>query len=78
MVGYEKEGDPLVSPLAPSTGMTSLTLGVSYKISDQVELGGGISRTWLGNATPQTANRAQADFKDNSATALGLKVTYSF
>ncbi|QOL80252.1 OmpP1/FadL family transporter [Pseudooceanicola spongiae] len=78
MVGYEKEGDPLVSPLAPSTGMTSLTLGVSYKISDQVELGGGISRTWLGNATPQTANLAQADFKDNSATALGLKVTYSF
>lgn len=78
MVGYEKEGDPLVSPLAPSTGMTSLTLGVSYKVTDQVEIGGGISHIWLGDATPQTGGAARADFTDNSATALGLKISYSF
>ena len=58
--------------------MTSLTLGVSYKVSEQVEIGGGISQTWIGDATPQTGGTARADFTDNSATALGLKVTYSF
>lgn len=77
-VGYEKPGDKLVSPLAPSTGLTSLTLGVSYKVTDAFEVAGGVSKTWLGDAQPQTGGSARADFTDNTATAFGLKLIYSF
>ncbi|QPM89534.1 OmpP1/FadL family transporter [Pseudooceanicola algae] len=78
MLVYEPEGDPMVSPLAPKTGMTGIQLGMSYLVSDQVEISGGISYLMLGDATPQTGGSARADFADNSITAVGLKVTYSF
>ncbi len=78
VVGYEAPGKALVSPLAPSTGRTSITLGGAYKLTEQVELSGGLSHTWLGDANPQTSDTARADFSGNSVTALGLKISYAF
>ncbi|NIZ08872.1 OmpP1/FadL family transporter [Pseudooceanicola sp. HF7] len=78
MVTYEPEGDPLVSPLAPRTGMKGITFGLAYKASDQVEISGGVSYMMLGDATPATSGTARADFSDNSYTAVGMKVSYSF
>ncbi|WP_010140840.1 OmpP1/FadL family transporter [Oceanicola sp. S124] len=77
-VAYEKGGDSLVSPLAPSNGKTQLSLGLSYKVTEAVEISGGISHVWLGDAQPQTADTPRASFTDNEATAFGLKIAYSF
>ncbi|GGE26839.1 membrane protein [Primorskyibacter flagellatus] len=77
-VGYEKEGDPLVSPLAPTNGRKSITLGASYKLSDTVELSGGISKIWVGDAQPATGGVGRGLFTDNSVTAVGLKIAYTF
>ncbi|PJE25942.1 Long-chain fatty acid transport protein [Pseudooceanicola antarcticus] len=79
-VAYEAAGDPLVSPLAPSTGSTQLSLGLSYQVTEALEVSGGVSYVWLGDATPETGtpDTPHADFNDNSATALGLKIAYRF
>ena len=76
-VSYEKEGNPLVSPLAPTNGKLGIGAGVKYTI-DNVEISGGVSYTKLGDANPQTANTGRASFTDNSALAFGLKIGYRF
>lgn len=78
MVGYEAEGDTLVSPLAPSTGKTSLSIGLSYKVTETFEVSGGVSKIWLGDATAAPGGNPVAPFEDNDATAFGLKVAYTF
>lgn len=78
MVGYEAEGDTLVSPLAPSTGKTSLSLGVSYKVTDTFEVSGGVSKIWVGDAIAAPGGVGVAPFEDNDATAFGVKFAYSF
>lgn len=79
-VAYEAAGDKLVSPLAPSTGSTSVSLGLAYKVTEQLEISGGISKIWLGDADPETGTPdvARAYFTDNDATAIGLKIAYTF
>ncbi|MGI3167827.1 OmpP1/FadL family transporter [Pseudooceanicola sp. C21-150M6] len=76
--GYEKEGDPLVSPLAPSTGRKSISVGASYKFNERVELSAGVSKVWLGDAQPATAGTARGSFDNNSVTAFGMKIAYTF
>ena len=78
MVGYEAEGDTLVSPLAPSTGKTSLSIGLSYKVTETFEVSGGVSKIWVGDATAAPGGNPVAPFEDNDATAFGLKVAYTF
>ncbi|MBY5974048.1 outer membrane protein transport protein [Ferrimonas balearica] len=78
MVGYEAEGDTLVSPLAPSTGKTSLSIGLSYKVTEAFEVSGGVSKIWVGDATAAPGGTPVAPFEDNDATAFGLKVAYTF
>ncbi|SNR70770.1 OmpP1/FadL family transporter [Puniceibacterium sediminis] len=79
-VAYEAAGDKLVSPLAPSTGYTSVTLGGSYSVTDSLTLSSGISYIWLGDAQPETGTPdvARADFENNSAVGLGVKIAYKF
>lgn len=78
-VGYEPEGDDdLVSPLAPTNGSYSLALGASYDVTSAMTLSGGVRYTWLGDAMPATADTARADFEDNDALSIGLRVGYSF
>ncbi|MFD2739343.1 OmpP1/FadL family transporter [Sulfitobacter aestuarii] len=78
-VGYQTKGeDDLVSPLAPTNGARWVSLGGSYKMTDQVKLSGGVRYTELGDAQPQTAGTARADFEDNSAVSVGFKISYNF
>ena len=43
-------------------------------------MSGGVSYIWLGDANPETGtpDTKRATFTDNSATAIGLKVAYTF
>ena len=77
-VAYEAPGDDLVSPLAPSTGFTQLGVGGAYDISEKVTLSGGVSYTWLGDAKPETDDDARADFEDNDAWGVGMKIAFKF
>lgn len=76
-IQYEEEGDPLVSPLGPSTGKLGITLAGTYT-QGNVKFTGGINYTKAGDATPATANTARATFSDTSALGVGFRVGYSF
>lgn len=79
-IGYEPEGsDDLVSPLAPTNGQYSLSIGGAYTM-DSWEISGGVRYVWLGDARPETGTPdvARANFTDNSALAIGLKVAYTY
>ncbi|KMW56923.1 Outer membrane transporter, OMPP1/FadL/TodX family [Candidatus Rhodobacter oscarellae] len=79
-VGYEPEGtDDLVSPLAPSNGNWSIGLGAQYK-TEAVTISGGVRYTKLGDARPETGtpDTARANFTDNSAVSVGMKIGFNF
>lgn len=79
-VGYEGKGeDELVSPLAPTNGLTSVQVGAQYAMG-QVTFTGGVRYTFLGDAQPETGTPdvARATFEGNDAVSLGLSVAYRF
>lgn len=79
-VSYEAAGSDLVSPLAPTNGNTTLTVGGAYSINENVTLSGGVSYAWLGDAKPETGTPdvARADFTDNHAVGVGMKIAFKF
>jgi hypothetical protein len=56
-----------------------VALGASYR-TGPVELSGGVRYTWLGDAKPETGTPdvARANFSDNDAVSVGLKLGYYF
>lgn len=77
---YEDSGsDDLVSPLAPTNGFQSLTVGLQYTL-DKVKISGGIRYTDLGDAFAETGtpDTARTSFTDNDAVSFGFKVGYYF
>lgn len=76
---YEPPGDRLKSPLAPTTGYQQIELGARYTV-DKWEIGAGMRYRWLGDAKPETGTPdvARADFRDNTALTLGVRVGYAF
>jgi long-chain fatty acid transport protein len=78
-LGYEKEGNPLVSPLAPTTGQKSIGVGLSYQMNN-AKITGGIRYISVGDTTPETGTPdvARANFTDNSAIAAGMKISFNF
>jgi len=80
MFGYEAPRDRLVSPLAPSTGFRSVSLGLAYQATDAMEISGGVTYVDVGSASPETGTPdvARADFSGNEAVGFGLKVAYRF
>jgi long-chain fatty acid transport protein len=76
---YEKEGDPLVSPLSPTNGRTGVTLAAIYT-KDKVKVTTGVSYVALGDAQAETGTPdvARADFTDNYAVGFGMRVAYTF
>jgi long-subunit fatty acid transport protein len=79
-LAYEAPGDELVSPLAPSTGFSQIALGAAYQATETMEIAGGVSYTVVGDARPETGTPdvARADFSDNDAFGLGLRVSFNF
>lgn len=78
-VTYEDEGDPLVSPLAPSNGKIGATLSAIYT-ADNFRITTGVNYTEVGDALPETGtpDTARADFSGNSAWGVGMRVVYTF
>ncbi|MEO0831314.1 MAG: outer membrane protein transport protein, partial [Pseudomonadota bacterium] len=78
---YEAEDDDdLVSPLAPTNGLNAITLAGRWTTPDGVRISGGLRYSMLGDARPETGTPdvERADFTDNSALTLGLRVGFSF
>ena len=76
-VSYEDGGsDSLVSPLAPTNGQTAISVGGQYKVTERIDISGGVRYTWLGNALPEvgTPDTPVGNFQDNNAVSVGLKV----
>jgi len=76
-VQYEKEDDPLVSPLAPTNGRMGVSLAAIYTM-DNMKITGGINYTRVGDAQPETAGDARANMTGNSSVGVGIKVAYTF
>jgi long-chain fatty acid transport protein len=78
-VSYEKELDPLVSPLAPTNGKLGVTLAAIYT-KDNMKITTGINYTKLGDAQPETGTPdvARANFSGNTALGIGVKVGFTF
>lgn len=71
-------GDP--STLQPVDGKITLALGAKYKLTENIELSGGVSHTWLGdNETDvDTTGLPEGVFEDNHAWAFGTKIALRF
>ncbi len=72
--------DPLdpdsgVSNLSPTDGQLGLQLAGTYLVGNGLELSGGVRYTRLGDATTRTFG---AEFEDNEAVSVGLRVGYRF
>jgi len=78
-VQYEEEGDPLVSPLAPSNGRLGATLAVVYT-HDNMTITGGINYTKLGDANPETGtpDTARANFTGNDSIGVGIQFGWQY
>lgn len=76
---YEKAGDDLVSPLAPTNGRKGITLAAIYT-QGPMKISTGINYTKLGDATPETGtpDTARASMEDNHAWGAGVRIGYSF
>ena len=76
---YEASTDPLTSPLAPTDGRFGATLAAIYT-KDNMKITAGINYTKLGDAQPETGtpDAARANFNDNTALGVGVKVGFSF
>ncbi|WP_415920710.1 OmpP1/FadL family transporter [Tateyamaria sp. SN6-1] len=74
---YESAGvTPSTTALAPTTGTSAVAIGAQYKM-DAMTISGGISYIVPGD---QLVNSSvgQADFNDNDAIAVGLRIGYNF
>lgn len=78
-VSYERELDPLVSPLSPTNGRYGATLAAIYT-KDKLKITTGINFTSLGDALPETGTPdvARASMTGNSSVGIGVKVAYMF
>lgn len=76
---FERRGDDLVSPLAPSTGRRGVTLAAVYT-EGPLRVTTGINYTRLGDARPETGtpDTARAEMSGSKALGIGVRVGYSF
>jgi len=74
-LGYEKSQGGLASNLSPTDGFVSLTVGGAYTLESGIKLSGGVRFVKIGDATTEIFG---GDFSDNTAIAIGLKVSTSF
>lgn len=76
---YEKAGDDLVSPLAPTNGRKGITLAAIYT-QGPMKISTGINYTKLGDAMPETGtpDTARASMEGNHAWGAGVRIGYSF
>jgi long-chain fatty acid transport protein len=78
-IGYEAEQDGFSSNLGPTDGRTSLGIGAEYTIGS-ISVAGGVQYSMIGDAQTEgsPAGTVLANFNDNTATAIGIRVGYQF
>ena len=74
---YEKSGNELVSPLAPTNGKKGITLAAIYT-RDNMKITTGINYTKLGDASPETSDVARAYREDGDVVGVGVRVGFTF
>ena len=74
----EPEGSDNVSSLSPYNGYKQLSLGLSYKATEALEISGGITYRLYGDANATVSGTSMGRFEDNSLTGIGLKMAYTF
>ena len=82
-IGYEAATGGFSGNLGPTDGFTSIGLGGTYQVQDNLKVTGGLRYVFVGDAdvehpSPLLAGTTGAEFRDNSALGGGLQVTYSF
>lgn len=75
-IGYEKSTGETTGDLGPTDGYISYQIGGAYTMDNGIEVSGGVRYINIGDAV--TSAPTSATFNDNSATAIGLKIAYSF
>lgn len=63
------------SNLSPYDGQLAVLLAGSYEVSDSLEIGGGIRFAKLGDVSTRNIG---AEFEDNSAVSVGVRIGYRF
>lgn len=64
--------------LGPTNGRSGITIGATYKM-DKMEITGGVSYAWIGDATTVIGPFSPAaNFTDNTAVGAGLRIRYRF
>lgn len=74
-LGFEEAQDGIASALAPTDGYMSVGLGGTYT-KDNMKISAGARYVAVGNAT--TFGLPVNTFEDNSAVAVGVKVSFTF
>lgn len=76
---YEKAGNRLVSPLAPTTGRKAVSLAAIYT-QDKWKVTTGITYAKLGNTQPETGTPdvPRVSMKGSDLVGVSVKVGYSF
>ena len=75
-VGYEQSTGEETGNLGPTDGFISYQIGGAYTIDNGIEVSGGVRYVNIGDA--MTEAPVSADFSDNDAVVVGLKVAYNF
>lgn len=73
-VGYEEAKGGIAMNLSPTDGYVSIGVGATYT-RDNMKITGGLRYVDIGDAK---ALGGAADFKDNSALGIGLKIGFTF
>jgi len=75
---YEADGTiPSTTALAPTTGLSSVSIGGQYKATDTMTISGGISYIVPGDQLVNSA-AGQASFNNNEVIAVGLRLGINF
>lgn len=74
---FEKRGDELASPLAPTNGRRGISLAAVYR-DGPMKITTGINYSTLGDAYAAPGNQPVARMEGNSLWGAGVRVGYSF
>lgn len=76
-ISYEENTGNLFTNLGPNDGATSIGLAAVYT-QGKVSVTTGIRYAWIGDTTTAVQGSPAAEFNDNDAIALGVKIGYNF
>lgn len=66
------------SSTSPYDGYKQLSLGLSYKATEQMEIAGGYTYRLYNDANATVGGSTVGRFEDNTLSAVGVKLTYRF